>query len=69
MPVLISLEEKNLDFILRCLAMTVIKLLVSAHLALRKRSIYVSSHHHPVKISAVPFFPKLVDHNRQIIKK
>ena len=69
MPVLIPLEGKNLDFILRCLAMTVIKLLVSAHLALRKRLIYVSSHHHPVKISAVPFFPILVDHNRQIIKK
>ena len=69
MPVLFPLEETNLGFHLRCLAMTVIKLLVSAHLALRKRSIYVSSHHHPVKISAVPYFPKLVDHNRQIIKK
>ena len=30
MPVLIPLEGKNLDFILRCLAMTVIKLLGSA---------------------------------------
>ena len=53
MSVSFLLRKQPLDFILRFLAMTGIKLLVSAHLVLRKRSIYVSSNHYPRKISAV----------------